>query len=62
MLHGFPLALVHPHVFCTNTAHTATSLSISLGGSTSLVSAATGPEVQDGRVQEDGVTGGGDRE
>ena len=62
MLHGFTLALVHPHVYCTNAAHISTSLSVSLGGSTSLGSAATGPEVEDGRVEEDGVAGGGDRE
>ena len=44
VLHGFPLALVHPQAFCTNAVHTSTSLSISLGGCVSLP-AVTGHEV-----------------
>ena len=54
VFHGFPLALVHLQVFYTNAAHTSTSLSVSLGGSTSLVSAVA-------RLEVDGVAGGRDR-
>ena len=58
MLHGFLLALVHPQILYTNAVHTSTSLSVTPGGCTSLVSAVTGSEVDDGKLEEDGVPGG----
>ena len=45
MLQGLPFALVHPHVFCTNSVHNSKSSCIPTGTRTPLFSAVATLEV-----------------